>query len=314
LVASFLGQKPRHASCNATALVRALALLASILLLPAICRADPVSTRANEPKVVPAPASLWRSSWPTFSWVEGVATVSAGVGTLVLALVEPPHDPRWHGGILFDDAVRKGLRLKSPSARQMAGDVGDLPYYSAGLIPLVVDPVLVAWIVRDDPKAAFNLAAVALESFSYAGLLSYVSTRVSVRDRPGSAECRQERAEGRRCRISTESFWSGHTSIAAASAGIVCASHGYLPLWKYPALDAAACAVTTAGALGVGLSRLLADRHYASDVIAGTAVGFGVGYGVPVLLHYSRRSTGLAVSIQAGAPCPNGCVRVSGSF
>jgi membrane-associated phospholipid phosphatase len=257
---------------------------------------------------------MWRSSWPTFSRLEGVATVSAGVATLVLALSKPPQDARWQGGILFDDKVRNRLRLKSPSARERAGSIGELPYYAAGIIPLVVDPVLVGWLARDDPKAAFNLAAVALESFSYVGMLSYVSNRASARERPGSAECRRQHADGRGCEISTEAFWSGHTSIAAASAGIVCASHVYLPLWKYRALDAAACVVTTAGALGAGLSRVLSDRHYASDVIAGTAVGFGIGYAVPVLLHYSRSSSGLAVSIQTGAPCPSGCVSVNGSF
>jgi membrane-associated phospholipid phosphatase len=135
-----------------------------------------------------------------------------------------------------------------------------------------------------------------------------------LRERPNSTECRREHPDERGCRVNTEAFWSGHTSIAAASAGIVCASHGYLPLWKYRALDAAACIVTTAGALGTGLSRVLSDRHYASDVIAGTAVGFGIGYAVPVLLHYSRNASDLAISIQTGAACPNGCASVSGSF
>jgi membrane-associated phospholipid phosphatase len=255
---------------------------------------------------------MWRDSWPNFSWVEGAATVSAGVGTLLLALHQPPNDARWQGGILFDDAARRGLRLESHSARQKARSIGDLPYYAAGLIPLIVDPLLVAWLGHDDPKAALNLGLVALEAFSYAGFLSFVSTRVSVRERPDSAECRRQHPEGG-CDVDTEAFWSGHTSIAAASAGIVCANHSYMPLWKYPALDVAACAVSAAGALGTGVSRVLADRHYASDVIAGGIVGFGIGYAVPVLLHYSRRPNALAVSVQTDARCPS-CISVAGSF
>jgi membrane-associated phospholipid phosphatase len=233
---------------------------------------------------------------------------------LVLALHEPPHDPRWEGGILFDGAVRRGVRLESESARQRARSLGDLPYYAAGLIPLVVDPVLVAWIGHRDPKAALNLGLVALESFSYVGFLSFVSTRVSVRERPDSTECRRLQPDGSGCKADTESFWSGHTSIVAASAGIVCANHRYLPLWKYPAADVAACVFSTAGAVGTGVSRLLSDRHYASDVIVGGIVGFGIGYAVPVLLHYSRRQSSLTVSVQTDARCPSGCVSVAGSF
>jgi membrane-associated phospholipid phosphatase len=258
---------------------------------------------------------MWQRSWPNFSWLEGAATVSAGIGTLVLALNEPPRDPRWQGGILFDDAVRSGLRLESQSGRQKARSIGDLPYYAAGLIPLVVDPVLVAWLGHGDPKAALNLGLVALESFSYVGFLSFVSTRISVRERPDSAECRRLHPDGSGCEeVDTEAFWSGHTSIVAVSAGVVCANHRYLPLWKYKALDLAACVFSTAGALGTGVSRLLSDRHYATDVIAGSIVGFGIGYAVPVLLHYSRRQSSLTVSVQTDARCPSGCVSVGGSF
>ena len=33
-------------------------------------------------------------------------------------------------------------------------------------------------------------------------------------------------------------------------------------------------------------TRLIADRHYASDDLIGAAIGFGSGYGLPWLLHY----------------------------
>jgi membrane-associated phospholipid phosphatase len=35
-----------------------------------------------------------------------------------------------------------------------------------------------------------------------------------------------------------------------------------------------------------GLLRIVGDRHYATDVLAGAAIGFGFGYGMPTLLHY----------------------------
>ena len=94
-----------------------------------------------------------------------------------------------------------------------------MPYYAAPLLPLIIDPIFVSWLGDDDGKAAVNMAAVGLEAFSYAGLLSFVSTRLSVRQRPDSRECQLHPVAERDCPSDTESFYSGHTTIAAASAG-----------------------------------------------------------------------------------------------
>ena len=237
--------------------------------------------------------------------------MAGGVATLVLALQPPPPEPRWQGGILFDDAVRGTMRLESASARRHVRSMGDLPYYAAPAIPLLVDPLLVAWGIHGDPKTAWNLGFMGLEAFSYTGLLSFLSTRSSLRERPDSTECRRQHPDGAGCQVDTESFWSGHTSIAAASAGLVCANHRYLSLWGHPAADATACIWAASGALFTGVSRLSADRHYATDVIVGLGVGFGIGYAVPVLFHYSRNNTDVTVSV---APCEGSCLSVTGSF
>jgi membrane-associated phospholipid phosphatase len=291
------------------ALLTALSAAFLLWLTPRTGRAEPLSY--PEP-----PAVLWQRQWPTFGRAEGVATVAAGVGTGVLFVLKPPQDPRWQGGILFDDDVRGALRLKSASARQRVRALGDLPYYAAPAIPLVIDPLL-AWLARDDAKTALNLELVSLEAFSYAGLLSFVSTRASVRERPDATECRKSYAEGAQtkpCEPDTESFYSGHTTIAAASAGIVCANHRAMPLWGHPAADVGACALATTGAVASGVSRLAADRHYATDVIAGFGMGFGIGYAIPTLLHYAREDTQVSLSIAPGGPCTGACLKLSGSF
>jgi membrane-associated phospholipid phosphatase len=257
---------------------------------------------------------LWRRSWPEYSWGEGAATVLAGLGTGYFFLQAPPSEPRWQGGILFDDAVRNAVRLESASGRQRLRSVGDMPYYLAPLLPLIVDPLVVSWLVRDDPKLAYNLAFMGLEAFSYAGLASFVSTRLSVRERPDTTQCRREHPDFEGCRADTEAFWSGHTSIVAASAGLVCANHQYVPLWGSPAADASACALAASGALLTAGSRLMADRHYASDVIVGMGVGFGFGYAVPVLLHYTRRAAAVGVTIQPDARGDGASLNVAGVF
>jgi membrane-associated phospholipid phosphatase len=295
-------------------------LLASTLLLSPVVHAAPAAPASSVsdtaltapvPPAAPARSSMWRREWPTFSPLEGAATIAAGAGTVVLFMLKPPAEPRWEGGVLFDDAVRRGLRLDSESARKKARSWGDMPYYAAPVIPLIIDPLIAAWLVRGDTKAAFNLGAIGLEAFSYAGLASFVSTRLSVRERPDSSECRRQLDS---CEPDTESFYSGHTTIAAASAGIVCANHRVMPLWGSRAADVGACALATTGAVASGVSRLLSDRHYATDVIVGFGFGFGLGYAVPTLLHYAHRKTEVSLSIAPGGPCTAACLKLSGSF
>jgi membrane-associated phospholipid phosphatase len=289
--------------------MRAFAAILALLLLPLVSHAQPSSTPSPSPS-----RSLWKESWPTFSWLEGAATVSAGAATLILALNPPPAEPRWTGGILFDDAVRGALRADSAADRRRLRTIGDWPYYTAGVLPLLIDPLLVSLAVNGDPKAAVNLELVSLEAFSYAGLLSFVSTRISVRARPDTTECLRQRPDGAGCEHDTESFWSGHTSIVAASAGLVCANHQYMSLWHHPLADASACALASTGALVTAVSRIAADRHYATDVIVGMGIGFGFGYGVPVLLHYTRRRPGWTVSIQPDALGAGASLSVAGPF
>lgn len=257
---------------------------------------------------------MWKESTPTFSWAEGLATVITGSLTVVLALRPAPQQARWYGGILFDDAVRTSLRLESAADRQVARRVGDMTYYAAPLLPLIVDPLFVSLLGRGDGKAALNLELVGLEAFSYAGLSSFLSTQVSRRERPDTTECLRQHPDGAGCELDTEAFWSGHTSIAAASAGLVCASHQYMPLWGSWIADAGACALATTGALATAVTRLAADRHYATDVIAGLGFGFGFGYAVPVLLHYSRRKSDVTASIARDALGSGVSFNVAGVF
>ena len=257
---------------------------------------------------------MWRQEWPTFSALEGASTIAAGAGTLALFMLKPPKDPRWQGGILFDDSVRSGLRLDSESARKQAAKLGDLPYFAAPVIPLIIDPLIASWLARGDTKAAVNLEAIGLEAFSYAGLGSFISTRLSVRERPDSSECRRQHGDAA-CEPDTESFYSGHTTIVAASAGIVCANHRVMPLWGSKPADIGACALATTGAVASGVSRMLADRHYASDVLVGFGLGFGFGYAVPTLLHFARdEHSDISLSIAPGSPCTGGCLKLAGSF
>lgn len=260
-----------------------------------------------------APASLWKDSWPQFSTTEAVLTLSAGVGTIALALAPPASNPRWTGGVLFDDGMRDALRVDDPGTRRTLRSVGDMSYFAAPVLPLLVDSLIVSLLVRADKRAAANLALISAEAFSYTGLLTFSALRGAARERPDSRECRRSARDPSTCKTDTESFYSGHTAVSATSAGLVCANHSRMPLWGHPVADASACVLAVSGTLLTGSTRLLADRHYATDVLLGLGIGFGVGYAVPVLLHYSRASK-RSLTLTPDPSCAGTCLALRGSF
>ena len=46
---------------------------------------------------------------------------------------------------------------------------------------------------------------------------------------------------------------------------------------------------------------MMADRHYISDVLVGTAMGLGLGYGMPTLLHYRYPLSTTSTRVLPGA-------------
>ena len=257
-------------------------------------------------------SALWQRQWPTFSVAEGVGTVTAAAAIGAFVLLKPPQKPNWQGGILFDDGLRKAIRLRLPTARDKARSFSELPFYAAPAIPLVIDP-LVLWLARGDGKAAVNVELMGLEAFSYAGVLSYVSNDIAQRQRPDATACHDSGME--RCSTNTDSFYSGHTTIVAASAGLVCANHVNMPIYGNRVADLGTCALATTGAVASGVARLMGDQHYTTDVLVGFGMGFGIGYGLPTLLHYTRSdSSDVSLSISPGAPCTGACLKLGGSF
>ncbi|HEX3850778.1 MAG TPA: hypothetical protein VHW01_07410 [Polyangiaceae bacterium] len=72
-------------------------------------------------------------------------------------------------------------------------------------------------------------------------------------------------------------------------AGLTCVHHQHLPLYGGVA-DQAPCIGLIGASIVDGLGRIVADKHYASDVTLGFGVGALAGYVVPSLLHYGFTS------------------------
>jgi membrane-associated phospholipid phosphatase len=287
--------------------VPALAILSALAVArPATAQTNPASPpllAATEPEE----SSLWRKEWPEFRATEGIATIAAGLGTLAIVLIGPIEQPHWQGPILFDTAVRDTIRVNDPEARKTYRAVGDWTYRFSPLLPLI-DVVVVSAIGHRDKKLTRNLGGMLAEAYSYSGLMSFVSTELSARQRPYS-DC----SAGREC--DTQSFYSGHSTIAATGAGLMCANHTRIALYGHPVLDIGACVLASANAMVTAVTRLNADRHYATDVIAGTGLGFAFGYAVPVLLHYSYGpKSDRTIAFAPDPSCGGNCIGVRGSF
>jgi len=197
-------------------------------------------------------------TWEYFA-VPGALAVTLGLNLTV----SPP--TRWEGGILFDNWVRSGLRLSSESARTNAANVSTVLVVAVGATPFVLDAgVLTAWVHRRG-DLAWQMFMVDAEAMTLTALVTETTKRLSGRARPsGPGE--------------NDSFFSGHASLAATAATLVCLQHLELELLENKAADATVCGAAATFAFTTGVLRVMADRHWASDVIVGGAVGVGSAF------------------------------------
>lgn len=223
-----------------------------------------------------------------FTAAETVFTSAMLVGTGAFILFGSDGTPRWKGPIVGEEPVREALRADTVDGRHRAAIIGDVPYYGGLAFPFVVDVVAVAWLGRRSPDVAAQMALINTEAFALTGFLSFLSNATIRRERPYARTCDgATEPTFPSCQLGgkSEGFFSGHTAIAAAGAGLTCAHHRYLPLYGGGAGDVAACAVTIAGALFTGYTRLVADKHYLLDVVTGAALGFPIGYLIAAYHH-----------------------------
>lgn len=241
-----------------------------------------------------------RWHYHTFDFWDGAVTLSGAGLALTSTVLGPPQEPRWEGGVLFDDAVRSALRADSRSGRDRARAVGDAFYIGGALAPTLIDNLIVTLGVRRAPDVAAQMLLVNLEAYAVAGAFLIGSENVFARARPSMRPCDADDNYEAYCGNEDEksSFISGHTGVVATSAGLICAHHQYLNLYGNDLADALACGIGIGAALTTGIARIINDRHYATDTLAAFGVGALSGYVLPVLRYY--RSPQPAVSWSSG--------------
>lgn len=244
----------------------------------------------------------WDAGWSRFRPSEYVLTGVAGAASLALYFgVKSASEPRWTGGILFDDVVRDSVRLRQRDDLIAARFASDLTALSAITWVVGVDSLAVPSL-RKHPELASQLVLMDAEAFAISTLVTNSMFKVVARARPSYVACQRDSHFDSLCHLNdTSSFPSGHANTTFTAAGLSCAHHLHLALYGDRLADVLACSGSIALAGVTSGLRVLGDRHYTSDVLAGALIGFAVGYGVPTLLHY-RTTSGSSPAAQAAQP------------
>jgi hypothetical protein len=237
----------------------------------------------------------WQPGWRRFTLLEGAIAGGMIATSGVLFFVGQDDEPHWRGGVLFDDAARRSLRLGSDQERQDAAAVSDILATGMAVKTLIVDPLIITALANQAPDLGGQMALMNLQAYAASTFLWTITRRATARERPSQREC----GDGQDPSFpacngadANASFFSGHATFAFTSAGLACAHHVQFPLYGDGWPDGLACATGITFASATAASRVLADRHYMSDVLTGALIGFASGFGLPTLLHYRGFSGG----------------------
>ena len=258
----------------------------------------------------------WDESWPRFRTSEYVLTAVAGPTAIAMYWFLPDQStPHWVGGILFDDDVRNALRLHSPQDLRTVRVLADAVDVTLVVTVVGIDSFALP-LLRGSTDVAWQLTVMNAEAFSLSSILTFSLYDTVGRARPSYEDCQHDGTVDAQCTSSpTASFPSGHVNEAFTAAGLSCAHHAFVPLYGSRFWDGLACARDLTLATTDGVLRIMGDRHYLTDVLAGGAIGFTFGFGVPTLLHYTAGSRRPLTALSfAPMPAPRLGIVASGEF
>ncbi len=255
----------------------------------------------------PAPARL---RWDPRIDLPVAGVLAGGWALSELALKKPlaPDACGWCATNGFDTAVR---RLFNPSLAPSAFGVHG-PDTASNVVGFAALPVavlgidgLLAWLSGGTWRDFLVDGVLVLEATFAALLLNQVVKFAVARARPYTIGATPEELAGAKDpKDHYLSFFSGHSTFAfglAVSAGMVATLRGYRHAWLAWAVGLPLAATTA-------LLRLAADKHWASDILVGLAVGAGTAVAIPLVFHGREQAPAVSVSV-----LPNG-VALSGRF
>lgn len=186
--------------------------------------------------------------------VIGLSLFSAVLVALFLALADAVHAP--DRTVAFDLALAQALSGAIPAG--LLGAVSWLTHLGDRRWLAVMGVIVLAALAW---RGRWRLAWAAGITMAGSGAINWVLKHLFQRARPDVGQSAVQ--------VSGFSFPSGHTSASLAIYGFAC----YLLLRLLPARWHAACvAVTAALVVAIGVSRILLQVHFLSDVLAGLLV------------------------------------------
>ncbi|MGZ3418529.1 MAG: phosphatase PAP2 family protein [Polyangiales bacterium] len=233
----------------------------------------------------------WKGNRVGLFEVGATGALALGFGAANLFMKDAP--AKWKGGVLMDNAAASAFTATTPAGRDRASRISDYFLFGTMALPFIDAGIAAA----RNPDVGWQLAVIDTGAYALNGLLTTIVKRTVLRERPSVAHC----APGQQCQNS-ESFFSGHASAAFTAAGLVCAEHQALGIYGNKLADGAACATALAAAAATGMLRVVADKHYMTDVLTGAAVGLASGYLLPTLIHWSSKEPSASPSLATTGP------------
>jgi membrane-associated phospholipid phosphatase len=254
--------------------------------------------------VVAAPAAAQRTALPYDATRDLAITGVAAVLWTTSAFLDQhiaASRCRWCDPPGIDSSIRGALKWSQTEPAQTASSA--LAYGGMPLATLGVD-----WLISGrDAKVAGTDALIAAEAGVLSGLFGQMVKFAVARERPYvHALDPSQKGKTQNPGDNNVSFYSGHANftMAVAVASGVCASlRDEKNAW-------AVWATGVPLALFTGYLRIAADKHYATDVLAGAAMGALFGAAVPLLLHRpdSPATAGASIAVSPQV------ISLSGSF
>lgn len=186
-------------------------------------------------------------------------------------------------GLYFADADIRDFARRNQSS---TGDKGAAVGNTIGNPLYTLPPLGLFYLyghLNDDPKAR-RASLLAVESLAISGAFTWTIKLTAQRQRPFTGEAPSS-WNGPSLKMADYSFPSGHSTAAFSIASVLAEEYGTNP---YVPPIAYGLATLT------GLARIYDDKHWASDVLFGAAIGYFVGKAV-VSYHTVRSDTAVQI-------------------
>ena len=226
----------------------------------------------------------FEENWRAPSWAALGSTLTLLGGTMLgRSLIGQPETSRFKNTNRMDVRGRDRLRLGERGSH-IIDSISDFTLYSLMLWP-VMDAAMIGIFDRN-PRLAGQLMLMNAQALAMTSFTVGITKTAAGRLRPFQSDC--DPAVDPECEEVGASFFSGHTSSAFTGAGLVCVQHRHLDIYGGGWGDKAACGMALTAATATGIFRMMADRHWASDVVVGAAVGLISGWLIPRLLYFRK--------------------------